>query len=429
MSQSTNEYGGREPARFSLGTFRSFKNPVFRLFYGGMLGQMASMNMQMLARSLLVFRMTGSAAVLGAMSFANAVPMISLSLFGGVIADRVQKKYVMLIGQAASAVIALSVAIPLTLGYLSADVSYNILGIVVPSWWILVLTSVAQGTVMALMMPSRQAILPEIVDDEELMNAISLNTMGMNTLRLFAPALAGFLIEAIGFEAIYYVTSGLYLTSVLFISFLPLTSTITIRGEGALDDIRQGLNYVWQETTILLVLTFSLILVVLSMPYMLLMPVFTETVLNVGAKELGILMSVSGGGAMVGSLVLASLPNKRRGMMLLASGILLGSALLAFSLTSTMNMTLVTVVFVGLGQSGQMTLGMTLVQYYVDDKYRGRVMSLLLMQFGLTSFGAFLAGVLAEEVGIQLALGGFAVALFVLSVMALAFVSRIRKLD
>jgi MFS family permease len=394
-----------------------------------MLGQMASMNMQMLARSLLVFRMTGSAAVLGAMSFANAVPMISLSLFGGVIADRVQKKYVMLIGQAASAVIALSVAIPLTLGYLSADVSYNILGIVVPSWWILVLTSVAQGTVMALMMPSRQAILPEIVDDEELMNAISLNTMGMNTLRLFAPALAGFLIEAIGFEAIYYVTSGLYLTSVLFISFLPLTSTITIRGEGALDDIRQGLNYVWQETTILLVLTFSLILVVLSMPYMLLMPVFTETVLNVGAKELGILMSVSGGGAMVGSLVLASLPNKRRGMMLLASGILLGSALLAFSLTSTMNMTLVTVVFVGLGQSGQMTLGMTLVQYYVDDKYRGRVMSLLLMQFGLTSFGAFLAGVLAEEVGIQLALGGFAVVLFVLSVMALAFVSRIRKLD
>ena len=429
MSQSTNEYGGREPARFSLGTFRSFKNPVFRLFYGGMLGQMASMNMQMLARSLLVFRMTGSAAVLGAMSFANALPMISLSLFGGVIADRVQKKYVMLIGQAASAVIALSVAIPLTLGYLSADVSYNILGIVVPSWWILVLTSVAQGTVMALMMPSRQAILPEIVDDEELMNAISLNTMGMNALRLFAPALAGFLIEAIGFEAIYYVTSGLYLASVLFISFLPLTSTITIRGEGALDDIRQGLNYVWQETTILLVLTFSLILVVLSMPYMLLMPVFTETVLNVGAKELGILMSVSGGGAMVGSLVLASLPNKRRGMMLLASGILLGSALLAFSLTSTMNMTLVTVVFVGLGQSGQMTLGMTLVQYYVDDEYRGRVMSLLLMQFGLTSFGAFLAGVLAEEVGIQLALGGFAVVLFVLSVMALAFVSRIRKLD
>jgi MFS family permease len=390
---------------------------------------MASMNMQMLARSLLVFRMTGSAAVLGAMSFANALPMISLSLFGGVIADRVQKKYVMLIGQAASAVIALSVAIPLTLGYLSADVSYNILGIVVPSWWILVLTSVAQGTVMALMMPSRQAILPEIVDDEELMNAISLNTMGMNALRLFAPALAGFLIEAIGFEAIYYVTSGLYLASVLFISFLPLTSTITIRGEGALDDIRQGLNYVWQETTILLVLTFSLILVVLSMPYMLLMPVFTETVLNVGAKELGILMSVSGGGAMVGSLVLASLPNKRRGMMLLASGILLGSALLAFSLTSTMNMTLVTVVFVGLGQSGQMTLGMTLVQYYVDDEYRGRVMSLLLMQFGLTSFGAFLAGVLAEEVGIQLALGGFAVVLFVLSVMALAFVSRIRKLD
>ncbi len=109
--------------RFSLRkrTFSSFKNPVYRLFYGGMLGQMAAMNMQMIVGSLLIYRLTESPVILGAMSFAHAIPMLSLSLFGGVIADRVQKKYVMLIGQAAFAVVSLGVALTLTLGYLSVE--------------------------------------------------------------------------------------------------------------------------------------------------------------------------------------------------------------------------------------------------------------------------------------------------------------------
>jgi len=174
----------------NLRTFSSFKNPVYVLYYGGMLGQMVGMNMQMLARSLLIYRLTDSAFILGAMSLAFAVPMVGLSLFGGVIADRVQKKYVLLVGQAASAAVSIGVGITLTLGYLSAENT--------GSWWILVASSVFQGIIMALMMPSRQAILPEIVGEEQLMNAVSLSTMGMNALRLFAPGIAGFLIDAVG---------------------------------------------------------------------------------------------------------------------------------------------------------------------------------------------------------------------------------------
>jgi len=102
-------------------TFSSFKNPLYRLYYGGMLGQMIAMNMQGITASLLLYRLTGSAAILGVMSLASAIPMLVLSLFGGVIADRVQKKYVMLIGQAAFAVVSLSVALSLTFGYLSAE--------------------------------------------------------------------------------------------------------------------------------------------------------------------------------------------------------------------------------------------------------------------------------------------------------------------
>ena len=416
----TRGHRGRIPLR-NLRTFSSFKNSVFRLYFGGMMGQMAAMNMQMMARSLLIYRLTGSATILGAMSFAHAIPTLSLSLFGGVIADRVQKKYVMLIGQAGSFVVALGTALALTLGYLSVERA--------GSWWILVVASVFQGIIMALMMPSRQAILPEIVSEEQLLNAISLNMLGMNGLRLFAPALTGFLIDAFDFEAVYYGMTSMYLIAIVFIAFLPLTGMMTVRGQGALADIKEGIKYLRHETTILLVLLFTLVVVVLSMPYIMLMPIFTEDILKVGATGMGVLMSVSGIGAIIGSVILASLPNRKRGLMFLASCIILSLALVGFSFSSSWPLSLVLIAVVGLGSTGRMTLSNTLIQYYVEDEYRGRIMSIYMMEFGLTSFGTFAAGLMAEAIGAQWAVGGFALVLVFLSVLGLVLVPRIRRLD
>jgi MFS family permease len=413
--------GGIRAFLLNRRTFSSFKNRVYLLYYGAMLGQMAAMNMQMVARSLLVYRLTGSAAILGGISLAHALPMLLLSLFGGVIADRVQKKYVMLIGQGCSAVIALGVALALTFGYLSTEVA--------GSWWILVVASLFQGTIMGLMMPSRQAILPEIVGEEQLMNAVSLNTLGTNSLRLVAPALAGFLIDAFDFKAVYFTMTVMYLLAVAFILFLPLTSTMSVRGRGALADIKEGFKYIRHQTTIVLILIFNLFAVVLSMPYMMLMPIFTDDILKVGATGMGVLMSVSGAGAMVGSVILASLPNKKRGLILLASCIVMSLALAGFSFSTSWALSLGIIVFVGLGQTGRMTLGNTLLQYYVEDEYRGRVMSIYMMEFGLVSFGAFAAGVLSESLGVQWVVGGFAIALAFLTVLTVLFVPRIRKLD
>ncbi|MFC2012304.1 MFS transporter [Chloroflexota bacterium] len=402
-------------------TFRSLTNPVFRLYFFGTLCSMGSMNMQMIARSLLIWRLTESGTILGLMFLAHAGPTLALSLFGGVIADRLQKKYVMIIGQSCSAIISFGIAICLTTGYLSTEIA--------GSWWVLVVASVFQGIIMALMMPSRQAYVPEIVGGEELMNAIALNSMGMNLLRLFAPAAAGFLIDAVGFEAVYYVTTGTYVLSVVFITFLPLTSKTPVRRVSAIANIKEGIKYLRGETTILFVLGFSLIIAVLSMPFQMLMPVFTETVFDVGARGYGVLMSVSGAGAMAGSLVLASLPNKKRGLMLLVSGVFLGVALMAFSFSEIWALSIFLVIFVGIGQQGHMTLSMTLIQYYVEDEYRGRVMSIMMMQFGLVSFGAFIGGMLTDAFGIQWAIGGFAMVLSLLSVLALLFIKRIRNLD
>jgi len=402
-------------------TFSSLKNPVFRLYFGALLCHRASMNMQMVARSLLIYRLTGSAAILGAVFMANALPLLLLSLFGGVIADRVHKKHVLIIGQAGSAAIALGIALSLSLGYLSQDRS--------GSWWILMVASLLQGAIMGLMVPSRQAIIPEIVDKEQIMNAVALNAMGMNIFRLIAPAAAGFLIDAIGFKAVYYTMAGIYLLAVVCIFYMPLTGTIRIGGGGAFASIKDGFTYVFRETTVLLILVFVLFIVLLSRPYIMMMPIFADDILKVGASGMGVLLSVSGVGALVGSLILANLFSKRRGLLLLASGFILGLSLLCFSFSKSWYLSLGLISIVGVGHAARMTLGNTLLMYYTEDKYRGRVMSLYEMDHGLTSLGTFGAGLLTEAIGVQWALGGFAILLVLLSVLALAFVPRVRNLQ
>ena len=407
----------------NLSTFSSFRIPVFRLYYGAMMGHMAAMNMQMIARSLLIFHLTGSASALGIMALGSALPMFFFSLFGGVMADRVEKKKVLLAGQATSGAIALAIALALTFGFLSEARSW--------SWLLLVVAAMLQGGVMGLMMPSRQAMLAEIVGEEQLMNALALNTLGMNLFRLMAPAIAGFLIAFFDFNIVYFVMAGSYVVAVGFVLPMPRTSAITIRGRGALRDIGDGFRYIRQDTLILVLLAVTLAIVLLSMPYMLLLPLFSEERLDVGrgGLGLGLLISVSGIGALIGSLVLASLPNKRRGVMMLVGSLILGLALVVFAFSTWFYLSLVIMLFVGLGQTARMTLSNTLHQYYVADEYRGRVMSIYMMEFGLASFAVFFAGIAADTIGVQWAIGGMAAVLVVLMIALLAFSPRLRRLD
>lgn len=407
-------FGGRQ-------TFRSFKNPVFRLYFVAMAGYMAPMNMQIIGRSLLVYRITGSAAILGVMSLAFAVPMVCLSLFGGVIADRMSKKNIIVAGTMGSALASLGIALALTLGYLSPESP--------GSWWILAVAAALQGIIVALMIPSRLAIIPDIVGKEELLNAVSLNSMEMNGLRMLAPALAGFLVESFGFGTLYYVMTGCYLTGAVIFSFMPRTGRAATPGPNALTHIKEGLNYIRHNTTILLILFFTVFAVVLTMPFYLLMPIFTEDILMVGAAGLGILMSVSGAGAIIGSLVLASLPNKKRGLMFLIGNLVMSLAVVGFSFSGLWHPSLALIAIVGLGDTARMTLGNTLLQYYTEEEYRGRVMSIFVMQFGLMGFGAFGAGLMTEVVGVQWAVGGLAAVLIPVTLLVIAFVPRLRRLD
>ncbi|MFC1909613.1 MFS transporter, partial [Chloroflexota bacterium] len=309
MGSGKAEGGGDETSLSHLKTFESFKNPVFRLYFLGMTGQWSSMSIQMVARSLLIYRISGSGVILGVSALAAAIPTIFFSLLGGVIADRVQKKHVLFFGQVMSAVVSLGVALSLTWGYLSPQQP--------GSWWILIVSAILQGTIMGFMMPSRQAIIPEIVSGEGVMNAVSLNNMGMSFFQTMAPSLSGFLIDAFDFDVVYYTSVGVYIMAAVCMALMPRATSKGIHGSSPLMDILNGVRYIGREKTILLVLISIILGMICRMPFMQLLPMFTEDILKVGATGMGILMSVSGIGAIVGSLILASLPNRKRGLMML----------------------------------------------------------------------------------------------------------------
>ncbi|UCB42571.1 MAG: MFS transporter [Dehalococcoidales bacterium] len=415
---------GRFNQFINIRTFRSLKNTAFRFYWGAALCQMASMNMQMVARSYLIYDVYDSEAILGYMALCNAGPMIFLSLYGGVIADRLPKKFVMIAGQLVSAVVSLAIAFVLMSGYINADNP--------GSWWVLAVAAFFQGTVMGLMMPARQAMVPEIVGQEQLLNALSLNTVGMSGMRFIAPAVGGFLIFAFDYAAVYFTMTGIYLLAVFLTTFLPSVRTtriVNLQRNSALADIREGFRYLRHQKDIIFILVFTLIAVLLSMPYMILMPVFAKDILQVGASGYGVLMSVSGIGAIIGAVTLASLPNKKRGLLLLISSLVIGCSLASFAFSTSWPLSLGLMVIVGLGTTGRMTLGNTLIQYYVEDEYRGRVMSIYMMEFGLTSFSAFIAAQVSETIGVQWVIGGLAMVLAFISLLALLFVGRIRRLD
>ena len=400
---------------------RSLQNPAFRFYYLTVLGQSAAMVMGQVTGPLLIYRLTGSSVLLGTMSLVLSISLIIMSLLGGVIADRIRKKQIVFASLLGFAAVNLAVAFCLDSGILSRENS--------GSWWILLVSSFIQGGLMGMMMPALSSIIPEIINRDLLMNASTLNTLGWNILSLIVPALTGIIIDKLGFEYAYYAASGLYTLGAVSILFIPHTGRMPAGGGKILEEIKNGFVYIRQTSTVLLLLLFTTAMVVLSMPYQQLLPLFTDNILKVGATGMGILMSASGAGALAGSLILTFLPNTKRGLLLLVSGLVAGMALFIFAFSSIWALSIAVMVFVGLAQTFRNTIGNALLLTYTDAGYMGRVMSLLNMQWGLMAFGTFIAGVLAGMITVQWVVGGLVLILIAISILFLAFSPRMRRLE
>lgn len=406
-----------------LRTFDSLQVPAFRWYLIASFGAFSAMTMQLLVTGYLVFVLTGSYAALGTVALADAAPGLLLTVYGGVIADRLPKRLVIQAGQITMAGIAIVIAVLLFLDVLQ--------------FWHLLVGAAAEGVVLALMMPSRQSMLPEVVGMDRLQNAVALNMGGMSAVRLFAPAAGGFLLAVTGAGYVYLVMAGFYLFSVVALFKVPAGSAGasaatahagSSRG-GGLRDVIDGFRYLRTNRTVLVLLLVNLAIVLFSMPYMFMLPGYVLDVFERGPETIGMLSSVAAVGSLAGTFVIASMPSRRRGLLLLAGSFAMGVGLIAFTLTAAVWVAAGAMVIVAVGQTFRMSLGNVLVQAYVDDAYRGRVISIFMMQWALASLGTFVLGIVTSIIGPQAALQSMAGILLVLTAVVLLLVPRIRELD
>jgi len=410
---------------------RSFRNPDYRFYLPGSLAQFTALSMQIFSGPFLMYYLTGSKALLGTMALISAFPMILISLFGGAIADRIKKKRIVIVCVLASTVVAVGIALMLSSGIISPEKE--------GSWWILMVAVLIMGCLMGLMMPALQALVADIVKRDQLMNAVAINTMGMNILFVIGPRLASYLIDTYGYDYVYYAMAGCYVLSAFFIVFVrgsgpttpppPGPTSIAPGKANILGEINKGFQYIRKEPLILAVLAFSLVVTVLSQPYQQLLPIFVEDILKVGTTGGSELMMIAGLGALIGSIIITFLPNKKRGLMLLGSGLIAGIALISFSFSTIWGLSLGTMIFIGFAHSFRMTISSTLLQAYSEPEYRGRVMSIFSMQWGLMSVFTFIAGILSEVVSVQWVLGTLAMILVALSILSVLFVRGIREVE
>ncbi len=418
--------GGQGPRRFLFGrragelrTFESLGDRNFRWFFISTLGQFGGIQTQMLAMGFIVYELTGSPGRLGLVALVNAIPSLAFSLYGGMLADRVPRRLVLQVGQAFQALLAALVAVLLFLDLLRYE---HLIAVVF-----------FQGAGMALMMPARQAMIPEIAGEERLMNAISLSAAGMTTMRLIAPAIGGALLVIASSAWLYGAVTLYYVVAIVALVPIRLATARTASAPAARDaqgwaGVRDGIRYTARRPAILQVLALNLLIVSASMPWMFLLPGWVEDVLGLGGLHLGILLSVMGVGSLFGSLVIASLPPRRRGLLYLLSAVLLAAGVLAFATVEAFWLAALLTVVIGIGHAGRMSLSTVLLQTYVDPEYRGRVLSIYMMEFGLVALGVFAVGAIAEVVGLQLAIGGAAAILLVVSLLLFPAFKTLRRL-
>ena len=404
----------------NLRTFSSLQSRDYRFYFVGMIGQWASMRMQQMTNSLLIYRLTGSAVLLGTMAIANSLPMVLLSLFGGVIADRLPKKHVLLVGLGSQAAVALAVALALISGYLSPQNP--------GSWWFLIVSSFLQGSIMAFMSPAQRAVIPEIVKREQVTNAVALNAMGMNVLGLLAPASTGYIIDAFDFKAVYLIMTVLYLMGMTFISFITITGRAVASAGGALSDIREGFRYLRRETIVMFILVWAFFGMGSGMTFQRLMPIFADDILKVGAKGMGLWLTVAGAGAIISSLTFASMTPRRRGFTHVGSGIFHALVTVFFVFNQSWYPSLFLVFLFGLGNTVGMMMTQALLQDYTAAEYRGRVFGIHTIIQGLTGMMAFFIALLATAVGAPWAVGGFSMVVIFLGIMMLTFNPRYRQM-
>ena len=399
-----------------LATFAALQDRHFRWYWLGMLASSSTFQMGGVGQGWLVYEIAGTALALGWVSVGWSISNSILSPWAGVLSDRVEKRTLLLWTRGLMTLSSLAVAVIIAMDVIQV--------------WHLAVYSLFRGVLFAILMPAQNAYLAEIVDRKTLLNALSLNSIGMGLAGIFAASLAGFLIDSIGVEAVYFSITLLYLVVFMTTLKLPLTGTTDPGSASVWSDIVAGVKYIRICPVLIPLLALVFLRGFFTMPYQTLMPKYAQDVMHLDASGLGILVAAPGVGSLISSLVMASLGDfQGKGKLLLGSGIILGMSLFLFANTQGFVLVLILLAIVGAASNICMVTNRILLQVNCEAPYLGRLMSAYMMMFGLTQLGTIPVGAFADRFGVPAVLAVLGT-LFVLAIVLVWVMQpRIKQLE
>ena len=372
-----------------INTFESLKNTNFRFLVFGMISMIGGMNVQMLARSQLGWDLTGSSLAVTLVGVGFAPPMLLFSLFGGVVSDRFDNKNIIQLGQLG--VIAITTFIAISI-FTNTITIYH-----------LIIVSFFQGTFWAFMMPARQSIIAELVDENQLNNAVSLNAAGMSLTTMVSPAIGGLVYHYFGPGMTYVLITFFCIIAIISTSMIPKSKTKVQKKSKVLGEIKEVFLVLKDNTLLLYLSMLALVTTLLSLPTRTLFAPYASELLSGGALEVGLMLASIGGGALIGTLIAASIPQKtKKGKFILLTSLLSGLSILVLGFSSITIFSIFLCFFLGLGDAGRRSLNPSMIIEKTPNEYRGRVMGFYAMSFGFITLGAIPMGIISDKYGVNI---------------------------
>ena len=405
----------RNKNSYFANTFKSLRNKNFRLLFFGLILVMAAINIQMLARGYFTWELTGSPVWVTLTGAGFAPPILIFSIFGGAIADRIERKKIIQFAQLGLFAIALFIAISIRTETITV---YHLLA-----------ASLLQGCVWAFLIPARQTLISQLVNKSELNNAVALSSSGMSLMTLSSPALGGIVYGFYGPEIVYYLVSSLSLFSIIFTSLIPKIQNKKIIKSNVIYEMKKGLLYALNNNKVLWLLIIAMTTTLLAMPFRNLLPVMIDEIFFKGPEALGVLLSMIGLGSLIGSLFIAGMNTEQsKGLILLFTSLITSIAIILTALNSQYSIAIIIMIILGIGDAGRRTLNMSLIIENTDEEYRGRVMGIYATNFGLIPVGAIPLGFIAEYYNVSLAFASAGFLLLIFTLLILLSNKTIRNL-
>lgn len=393
------------------GTFTSLKERDYAWFFAGNIAFFMGMQMQFVLRGYLAYDLTDSAASLGIIALSIALPMLFVAPVGGVVADRVNKRTLLIITQSIAGIASLITAALIISGVIE--------------FWHLIATSLVTGFVFSFNMPARQSLVPSLVPKHKLANAVSLQMGGMNLTRIVAPSLGGLLIGPIGAGWVYVITCAMFGLAIASEFKMPKHGMTAVTEKKSFKaDFLGGFQYILSHRTIGMLVLAALLMPLFAFPVNQILPVFADDVFDTGSAGLGLMLSMTGLGGLIGAVASANMERRtQKGLIMLVGGLILGIATLGFALSPTFLLALPCLAISGVGQMLFQATNNSSIQALVPAEVRGRVMSVLMMSFGLMPLGVLPVTAAADVWGADVAVTGLGVVML-LTLFAFFALSR-----